>query len=78
MADFSDQLKPLYDGSSQLTLERQNSNIQTEELKSYLLSRDGFLARQHRIVKILENDPIFDKSQQMNLARPVRSPNVAR
>jgi acyl-CoA oxidase len=71
MPDFSDQLKPLYDGPAQLASERQKSNVQVEELKKHLLSRDNFLDRQTRIVKVLENDPIFDKSQQMNLARPV-------
>lgn len=71
MPDFSDNLKPLYDGPAQLTSERQHSNVQVEELKQHLLSRNGFLERQSRILKVLENDPLFSKSQQMNLARPV-------
>jgi acyl-CoA oxidase len=71
MPDFSDNLKPLYDGPAQLASERQRSNILAEELTKHLLSRNGFLDRQTRICNVLENDPLFNKSQQMNLSRPV-------
>ena len=71
MPDFSDNLKPLYDGPAQLTSERQRSNILVEKLTKHLLTRNGFLERQARILQVLENDPIFNKSQQMNLSRPV-------
>ena len=59
MPDFSDNLKPLHDGSTQLASERQNSNILVEELTKHLLSRNGFLERQARICHVLENDPLF-------------------
>jgi hypothetical protein len=72
MSDFSADLKPFYDGPAQLRYERQSSDVATEELSRHLLSRGDFLDRQLRVLEVLQNDPLFDKSQQMNLARPVR------
>jgi acyl-CoA oxidase len=71
MGDFSDHLKPLYDGPAQLTRERQGSNIEVNELSTHLFSRDGFLDRQTHIRRVLEKDLLFNKSKQMNLSRPV-------
>jgi hypothetical protein len=72
MGDFSDHLKPLYDGPAQLSKERQASNVEADVLSRHLFSRDGFLDRQARIRRVLEKDPLFNKSKQMNLSRPVR------
>jgi acyl-CoA oxidase len=73
MPDFTDSLKPAYDGAATLAEERAGSGIDVNGLSRYLLSRDGFLERQKRIVGILEKEKLFDKSQQMNLSRPVRA-----
>ena len=72
MSDFTDNLKPLYDGQATLAAERHRSTINVEELSNHLLSRNGFLERQKRIVKILEKEKLFSKRQQMNLSRPER------
>jgi len=72
MPDFTDSLKPAYDGAATLEEERAGSAIDVEGLSKHLLSREGFLERQARIVKVLEREKLFDKSQQMNLSRPVR------
>src|ERR1700722_11466189 len=72
MADFSKTLKPQYDGSAILQAERTGSNISIDELSNHLLSRNDFLHRQDRIVRVLENDPLFSKAQQLNLSRPDR------
>ncbi|KAF2491208.1 acyl-CoA oxidase [Lophium mytilinum] len=72
MPDFTDALKPAYDGAATLAGERAGSNIDADALSKHLLSRDGFLERQNRICKVLEGEKLFDKSQQMNLSRPDR------
>jgi acyl-CoA oxidase len=72
MPDFTDNLKPSYDGGAILKAERDQSTIDVDELSKHLLSRDDFLARQNRIVPILENEPFFSKKQQLNLSRPER------
>ena len=72
MPDFTDHLKPLYDGQATLAAERNRSAVNVQELSRHLLSRDGFLERQNRIVKILERERLFSKRQQMNLSRPER------
>jgi acyl-CoA oxidase len=72
MPDFTDNLKPSYDGGAILNVERQKSQISVEELSKHLLSRDDFLERQNRIVPILEREPLFSKQQQLNLSRPER------
>jgi acyl-CoA oxidase len=72
MPDFTDNLKPSYDGSAILQAERDNSSISVVELSKHLLSRDDFLDRQDRIVPILSSEPLFSKTQQLNLSRPDR------
>jgi len=72
MPDFTDNLKPSYDGSAILEAERGRSNISIDELSGHLLSRDDFLQRQKRITPILEKEPLFRKKQQLNLSRPER------
>ncbi|KAF2185589.1 acyl-CoA oxidase [Zopfia rhizophila CBS 207.26] len=72
MADFTDKLKPRYDGAATLEAERNSSDINVDELAKHLLSRDGFLERQERVLKVLEKEKLFRKEQQMNLSRPER------
>ncbi|OCK85349.1 acyl-CoA oxidase [Lepidopterella palustris CBS 459.81] len=72
MSDFTDNLKPRHDGAATLTAERNGSLISSDELSKHLLSRDGFLPRQARIVEILEKEKLFSKNQQLNLSRPER------
>ncbi|KAH8697520.1 acyl-CoA dehydrogenase/oxidase C-terminal [Talaromyces proteolyticus] len=71
MPDFTDKLQPSKpDGPTILAKERAQSNISAEELAQHLLSHDGFLERQARILPILEKEPLFNKKQQANLSRP--------
>lgn len=49
-------------GSQCLTTEREKSSIDTKKLASYMFT-DEILARNDRILKVLQNDPVFDKSQ---------------
>jgi acyl-CoA oxidase len=72
MADFSKKLKPQYDSTTILEAERRRSNVSVDELSNHLLSRNDFLRRQQRIVRVLENEPLFSKAQQLNLSRPDR------
>jgi len=72
MPDFTDNLKPFYDGSAIIQAERNKSSISVEELSRHLLSRDNFLERQARITHVLEKEPLFSKKQQLNLSRPDR------
>lgn len=73
MPDFTDKLPPAEpSGPSILSKEREQSNIPVKELSEHLLSRNGFLERQARILPILENDPLFSKARQQNLSRPER------
>jgi acyl-CoA oxidase len=72
MSDFTDTLKPAEDGGAILAAERARSPISVDELSKHLLSRNGFLKRQQRIAPILEKEPLFNKSNQLNLARPDR------
>jgi len=72
MPDFTDNLKPAYDGAAIIAAERARSSIDVDELSRHLLSRNGFLERQARIVTILEKEPLFSKQQQLNMSRPDR------
>lgn len=72
MPDFTDNLKPAHDGATIIEAERARSRIDVDELSEHLLSRDGFLERQARIVTILDKEPLFSKKQQLNLSRPDR------
>jgi acyl-CoA oxidase len=72
MVEFPDNLVPQYDGAAILAKERGRSSIPVQDLSKHLLSRDGFLERQERIVRILEKELLFSKKQQLNLSRPDR------
>jgi len=72
MADFTDSLRPRYDGTATLQAEREASDIHVDGLASHLLARDGFLERQEKVLRVLSRDKLFDKDQQMNLSRPER------
>ncbi|KAK1064280.1 hypothetical protein LTR33_012096 [Friedmanniomyces endolithicus] len=71
--DFTDGLKPASpSGPDILTKERTQSDVPIEELAQHLLGHNNFLTRQDRVLRVLENEPLFDKSKQMNLSRPER------
>ncbi|KAF2018105.1 acyl-CoA oxidase [Aaosphaeria arxii CBS 175.79] len=72
MPDFTDHLKPRYDGTATLQAERDASTINVRDLANHLLSRDGFLQAQDRVLKVLSNEKLFKKDQQLNLSRPER------
>ncbi|ORY05573.1 hypothetical protein BCR34DRAFT_519496 [Clohesyomyces aquaticus] len=72
MPDFTDALKPRYDGAATLQAERDGSPIDVDELAKHLLSRDGFLQRQDRVVRVLQKEKLFKKDQTLNLSRPER------
>ncbi|KAJ8109125.1 hypothetical protein OPT61_g7687 [Boeremia exigua] len=72
MADFTDHLKPAHNGTTTLQAERDGSAIDTNELAIHLLSRDGFLQRQEKVLKVLSREKLFRKDQQLNLSRPER------
>lgn len=73
MPDFTDNLKPASpDGPEILMKERSQSDVPVEELAQHLFSRNDFLGRQERVLKILEKDPLFNKTKQLNLSRPER------
>lgn len=73
MPDFSDDLRPSQpDGPSILAHERSQSNLSVQELGQHLLSSDGFLERQSRILSIIEKDPMFSKETQLHLSRADR------
>ncbi|KAK4555009.1 hypothetical protein LTR86_007775 [Recurvomyces mirabilis] len=73
MSDFTDNLKPSKpDGPEILAKERAQSDVPIDELASHLLSRNDFLTRQERVLRVLEKEPLFNKSKQQNLSRPER------
>lgn len=74
MADFTASLRPASqsDGAATLARERAQSIIPVEDLAKHLLSRDDFLNRQGRILKVLQREPLLSKTNQMNLSRPDR------
>lgn len=73
MGDFSDDLKPAApDGATVLSKQRQESELPTQELAQHLFTRNNFLERQQRVLKVLESQPIFSKRKQQNLSRPER------
>ena len=73
MPDFSDHLKPASpSGPDILALERSQSEVPVDELAQHLLSRNDFLHRQQRILAIIQDEPLFNKSRQQNLSRPER------
>ncbi|KAI7222402.1 acyl-CoA oxidase [Hortaea werneckii] len=73
MPDFTDSLKPAApDGAAILSKERQQSNVPVDQLAEHLFSGNDFLKRQQRILRVLENDKLFEKKKQQNLSRPER------
>ena len=72
MADFTDHLRPAHDGTATLQAERDGSAIDVDELARHLMSRDNFLQRQQKVLKVLSKEKLFKKDQQLNLARPDR------
>jgi len=73
MTDFTDKLQPSSpSGPEILAKERAGSDINIDQLANHLLSRDGFLERQKKILPILQNEPVFCKKNQLNIARPDR------
>ncbi|GAB1215542.1 hypothetical protein ATERTT37_004733 [Aspergillus terreus] len=71
MRDFTDNLRPSQPaGPDILSQERAQSDLSVEELAHHLLHHNGFLERQSRILPIVQNEPLLDKSQQQNLSRP--------
>lgn len=74
MADFTAGLKPASqsNGAATIARERAQSTIPVQDLAKHLLSRDDFLNRQNRILKVLQREPLFSKTNQMNLSRPDR------
>jgi acyl-CoA oxidase len=73
MGDFTDKLRPAEpSGPSILQQERAGSNVDIDELAKHLLSRNGFLERQKRILAIIKDIPYFQKKNQLNMARPDR------
>ena len=72
MSDFTDQLKPAYDGTSTLRAERDGSAVDVPQLARHVLGRDGFLERQEKILHVLSKEKLFNKDQQLNLSRPER------
>lgn len=73
MSDFSADLRPADpQGPDILARERGGSNINVSQLAQHLFQRDGFLERQEKILRAIENRPYFSKKNQLNLARPDR------
>lgn len=72
MPDFTDHLQPAHNGTATLQAERNGSAIDVNELAMHLLSRDGFLQRQEKVLKVLSKEALFNKDQQLNLSRPER------
>lgn len=71
MPDFTDRLKPAYDGTQILEAERNGSPISVEEMSKHLLSRNDWLNRQARVLAVLEKEPLLSKKNLLNLSRPV-------
>src|SRR4051812_47647081 len=59
--DFDKELKPRYSGEEALRAERAKSSLDVQRFSEFLLQRD-YLERQARVLSVLENDPVFDKS----------------
>ena len=73
MPDYAEGRKPIFpDGSTMLARERAGSQVNAEELSRHLLSRNGFLDRQRRILAMLQREPLLSKKNQLNLSRPDR------
>ncbi|GMF75311.1 unnamed protein product [Aspergillus oryzae] len=70
MSDFTDHLRPSQpNGPEILAWKRAQTHIPVDELAHHLLAQDGYLERQARILRIVEQEPLFDKKRQANLSR---------
>ncbi|KAE8375819.1 acyl-CoA dehydrogenase/oxidase C-terminal [Aspergillus bertholletiae] len=70
MSDFTDHLQPSQpNGPEILARKRAQTHIPVDELAHHLLAQDGYLERQARILRIVEEEPLFDKKRQANLSR---------
>ena len=73
MSDFTVNLKPSGPpGPDTLTAERARSRVNVPQLAHHLLQRDDFLARQARVLAVVEKVPLFSKTTNLNLSRPER------
>ncbi|KAI7254717.1 acyl-CoA oxidase [Hortaea werneckii] len=73
MPDFTDLLKPATpDGPAIMAKERQQSDVPVDQVAEHLFSGNDFLKRQQRMLRVLENDKLFQKTKQQNLSRPER------
>ncbi|EIT82120.1 acyl-CoA oxidase [Aspergillus oryzae 100-8] len=70
MSNFTDHLRPSQpNGPEILARKRAQTHIPVDELAHHLLAQDGYLERQARILRIVEQEPLFDKKRQANLSR---------
>jgi acyl-CoA oxidase len=73
MPDFTRKLEPAGpQGPDILAAERAQSDVNIPQLAHHLLHRDDFLARQERVLAIVEKNPLFSKTTNLNLSRPER------
>jgi acyl-CoA oxidase len=73
MKDFTDHLQPARPtGQETLAKERSQSSIDANALGNHLLSSDGFLERQQRILQAVQKEKLLSKEKQQNLSRPDR------
>jgi acyl-CoA oxidase len=73
MVDFTDKLRPAEPtGPDTLANERAQSTLPVKDLANHLLSSDGFLQRQDRILNELKKEKLLSKRTQQNLSRPDR------
>lgn len=73
MSDFTISLKPPEpQGPDILRAERARSQVNVPQLAHHLLHRDDFLARQQRVLAVVEKNPLFSKTTNLNLSRPDR------
>ncbi len=73
MSDFTVKLKPSEpQGPDILRAERARSHVNVSQLAHHLLHRDDFLARQERVLAVVEKNPLFSKTTNLNLSRPDR------
>lgn len=74
MSEFVDRLRPHpeSDGAATLSKERGQSGLDGEELSNHLFGATGFLERQKRVLEVLQNEPVMNKTKQLNLSRPNR------
>lgn len=67
-ADFVKRIRPAVPGCPVLDSERAKSTLNVEGLSKTIYGGD-YLVRQARILKLLLANPLFNKSQQLNLSR---------